>query len=508
MKKIITVLLCILLVNSAFSQSEKILSAQLLYTRFFAPDEGPFIETSLLVVGKSVVYVKNENDKFQGSIEVTVIFSKDSTVVNFDKYELFSPEVEDTTNLTFNFIDQQRYGLPNGLYEYELKIKDVNSRVAPFSTKQTIEIDFPENQVSISGIQMVESYKKTTEPNILSKSGYDIVPFVFNFYPDPLNSLRFYVEIYNTEKAIGANEKFLLSYYIENYESKTRLSKFVRFKKEDTKQVNVLFTEFEISELPSGNYYLVIEARNKENELLDESRQFFQRSNPDVKDNFGEFANIVVENSFVSQITNKDTLVEYIHCLAPISTDMEMNFVKYQVDKDAINFESMQRYFLNFWLSRDELNPEYAWKKYLSSVQLVDEQFGYPGKKGTKGYDTDMGRTFLKYGPPNTITDRPFDAGGSGMTINDGGVESSKDGGSVPYQIWHYYELNGQRDIKFVFANINIALFDYTLIHSNLPGEINNVNWQNELKRHKQGVALPDEDKYTGRSGDDYNNPR
>lgn len=508
MKKIMTLLLCLLIVNGIFCQPEKYVKAQLFFTKYFTPAKEPFIETSLLVVGESVVYVKNQNNTYQGSIEITMIFSKDSTIVNFDKYELLSPEVADTANIAFNFLDQQRYVLPGGVYDFEIKIKDLNSSMAPFSSKQTVEIDFPENEVSISGIQLVESYKKTSEPNILSKSGFDIVPYVYNFYPDNLNSIRFYIEIYNTEKVLGSNEKFLLNYYIENYESSKRLNKFVRFKKEDTKAVNVLFTEFDISELPSGNFNLAIEVRNKENELLVANKLFFQRSNPDVKPDYGEFANLSIDNSFVSQITNRDTLIEYIHSLAPISTEMERNFVKYQIDKDVVDFESMQRYFLNFWINRDDLNPEYAWKKYLSAVQLVDDQFGYPGKKGTKGYETDMGRVYLKYGPPNTITDRPFDAGGSGMTINDGGVESSSDGGAVPYQIWHYYELNGHRNIKFVFANLNMALYDYGLIHSNLPGEISNANWQNELKRHKEGLSLPGEDKYTGKSGNDYNNPR
>jgi len=507
MKKLMTFLLCMLIVNGIFSQPDKYVKAQLFFTKFLVPGEGPFVETSLSVVGRSVVYVKNQNNKFQGSIEITMIFSQAEKIVNFDKYEVLSPEV-DTSNITFNFIDQQRYDLPVGVYDFEIRIKDLNSSLDPFASKQKIEIDFPEGEVSISGIQLVESYQKTTEPNILSKSGFDLIPYVYNFYPDNLNSLRFYVEVYNTDKLLGAEEKFLLNYYIENYESSKRLNKFVRFKKEDPKPVNVLFTEFDISELPSGNYNLAIEVRNKENALVVSNKLFFQRSNPDVKPDFGDFANISVENSFVSQITNRDTLVEYIHSLGPISTEMERNFVKYQVDKDAVDFESMQRYFLNFWMNRDDLNPEYAWKKYLSALQLVDEQFGYPGKKGAKGYETDMGRVYLKYGPPNTITDRPFDAGNSGMTINDGGVESSNDGGSVPYQIWHYYELYGHRNIKFVFANINIALYDFTLIHSNLPGEINNANWQNELKRHKEGASLPGEDKYSGKSGNDYNNPR
>jgi len=52
-------------------------------------------------------------------------------------------------------------------------------------------------------------------------------------------------------------------------------------------------------------------------------------------------------------------------------------------------------------------------------------------------------------------------------------------------------------------------LFDYKLIHSNMPGEIQNENWQAELHyRFKFDATMPNQDRYGGRSGDYYNNPR
>ena len=507
MKNLITVFVVLFGLMSAQVFAGEYVQAQLFYSNFYSPSEGPYFETYLSVVGSSVVFTKNETGKFQGTIEVTMIFTKDSVVVNYDKYELLSPEVADTTAIDFNFLDQQRFSLPNGVYDYEIQIRDINSKSPPFKTTQTIEIEFAEDEISISGIELIESYSKTNEPNILTKSGLDLVPYVYNFYPDRINNIRFYAEIYNTQKTFGDEGKFLLNYFIENYENQLRLTKFVRFKREIAKPVNVLFADFDITELPSGNYNIVIEVRDRENKILTTNKLFFQRSNPDVVPDFADIAGSTVDNSFVAQITNKDTLSEYIHSLAPISTNMEMNFVNYQIDTPEANLDVMQRFFLSFWINRDNLNPEYAWKRYLASVELVDEQFGYPGKKGKKGYETDMGRVFLKYGPPNSMTDRPFDASSSGMTINDGGAPSAGSG-SVPYQIWHYYTLENHRNKKFVFANPNLAAYDYELIHSNLPGEINNANWQNDLRRITSGATLPDVDTYGGQSGDLYNNPR
>ncbi len=481
--------------------------AQLFYSKFYSPVDGPYLETYLSVVGSSVVFIKNDNGKFQGSIEVTMIFSKDGEVKSFDKYELSSPEVEDTTNIDFNFLDQQRFNLSNGIYDFEIQIEDMNSDMSPFKTTQTIEIDFPEDEISVSGIELIESYSKTTQENILSKSGLDLVPYVYNFYPDAINHLQFYVEVYNTIKVLGEGEKFLLNYYIENYENKQHLQKFSRFKRETAQQVNVLFADFDITYLPSGNYYLIVEVRDKENHLKASNKMFIQRSNPDVEPQYADISDISVENSFVSKITNMDTLMEYIHCLVPISSNIEMQFIKYQIDKPGAELDLMQRFFLSFWLNRNNLDPESAWNDYLIAVEFVDDQFGYPGKKGKKGYETDRGHIYLKYGPPNTITDRPFDASASGMTINNGGVQAP-DPGSVPYQIWFYYSLNNMANRKFVFANPNLATYDYELIHSNVPGEIQNANWQQELSRIKQGLTMPGTDTYNGQSGEYYNYPR
>ncbi|MEZ5195370.1 MAG: GWxTD domain-containing protein [Bacteroidales bacterium] len=72
-----------------------------------------------------------------------------------------------------------------------------------------------------------------------------------------------------------------------------------------------------------------------------------------------------------------------------------------------------------------------AWETYLEKVNLVNLAYS---TQIQKGYDTDRGRTYLKYGEPNAIS------------------ESYNEPATYPYEIWHYYDLgNGQRNKKFVF---------------------------------------------------------
>lgn len=504
-------LLFFVMVSSLILQAQvpRFIQAQLFYSQFLSPEDGPYLETFLSIAGPSIRWVEMPDGQFQGNVEVTLIFrNRKDEIVHLDKYELVSPLVKDTSDRFLNLIDQQRFLLPNGEYELELRLKDLNSNTPAYSATQTIEMNIPANEVAISGIQLIESYRKTDQPSLLTKSGYDMFPYIFNFLPADVQTLSFYAEIYNTSKVLGEEEMFLINYYIESFESKRKLEKFSGFRRVKAAPVNVLFTNYNISGLPSGNYNLVVEARNRNNELLASNSLFFQRSNPSVGVDYTEFSSVSVENSFVNNISNADTLREYIRYLVPIATDLELTFIRTQIEKKLADLDLMQRFFLHFWLERDPLNPENSWNHYLAAVRLVNERFGAPGKKGKKGYETDMGYVFLRYGPPNVITDRPFDSGASGMTINPGDVEQA-DYGSVPYQIWHYYSLNGLRDRKFVFANPHLALNDYRLIHSNMPGEIQNENWQAELHyRFNTGTNLPDGDRYRGRSGDFYNNPR
>lgn len=451
------VLLSILLLMIGFTSLQaKRLNAFLSYATFYSPESGPFIETYLTVEGKSANYVLNENNKYQAAIQIIVLFKIGDEIINYDKYELSSYELDDTLNVTNNFIDQQRYPLVNGNYEFEIQIWDKNNDTKPFINLQPLVIDYPDNEIIVSGIQLVESYTETKEESILSKHGYDILPYIFNYYPENEQKVTFYAEIYNTLGVLGEGEKFLLKNYIVPIDIENPLPKYIHQKKEIAAPVNVVFSEFDISNLPSGNYFIVIEARDKENNLLGLNRIFIQRSNPSIQINVMDLANIDIESTFVRNISNIDTLKEYIRFLEPISSEQEKGFAS--VHLGTSDLETLQRYFYNFWYSQDNLEPEKAWYAYLSEVNKVN--FAY-STQIQRGYDTDRGRTYLKYGAPNAIS------------------ESYNEPAAYPYEIWHYYVLkNGQRNKKFIFYTRDIVTNDFTLLHSDVVGELSNYRWQ------------------------------
>lgn len=457
MKKIIASLISIIIFCAFIPETQaKTLRALLNYTIFNVPDKEPFIETYLSVAGESVIFEKNDREQFQALIEVTFIFRQNNEIKEFDKYQLFSPEIIDTNLIDFDFIDQQRYFMPEGDYEMEIIISDLKAGKKPFSFIQPVSISFHKEDICFSGIQLVKSVSPMTETNILTKGGYDLVPMVFNFFPESINKFTYYVEIYNAEKALGQEEKFLVTCFIRSFETGIPIREYTSHKRMDAKPVVSLLNEYDITRLPSGNYTLVIEVRNKNNELLSTNELFFQRSNPNIEYNLDELAGIDVQITFASQYTSNNTLNEYLRCLSPIATELEKNFIYKQ--SPSAGLQTNQQFFYNFWSARDMQNPEKAWNDYHIQVQAVNMAYK---TQIHKGYETDRGRVYLKYGPPNVIS------------------ESYHEPSSYPYEIWHYYELSdNQRNKRFVFYTHDLVTNNFVLLHSDAIGEISNYRWQ------------------------------
>ena len=464
------------------------LKAYLLHATFCTPQGNPYIETYLSVVGKDVVFVKNNSGKYQGKIAIELIFTQGDSVKAIKKYNLLSPEISDSTSPKPDFIDQQRIALPNGKYDFEISIVDANTKDKPFVAHEPITIEYPINKVSVSDIELVESIQPTKSENILSKSGYDLVPYVSNFFPDNIDTLRFYSEIYNTSKVLGEHQRYLVSYYIESNENSFQLSEFHAFEKKQTSDVGIVLSEFPIKQLPSGNYNLVVEIKDVTGKTVAIKKLFFQRQSALQNYSLNDIAAINTTGSFASRITNADTLADYIRSLWPISTYGERAFAQDQIKSKDVKL--MQQFFLNFWISRNEKNPAKAWYDYNLQVQAVNRQFSTTNRRG---YATDRGRVYLEYGPPS---------------VRD--VETTEPD-SYPYEIWQYDKLKKQSNRKFVFYNPYLAGNEYVLLHSDAIGETFDSNWELDLQKRDNPTNNFDQQtapsEFGGHALDNFNNP-
>ena len=475
------------------AQSTKTLNSYISYATFSVPGEeaSQYVETYMTFDKGSLVYVKGEKD-FNAKINITVLFKQGESIKNYGKYSLTSPTEADTTNINGFFMDMQRYSLPNGTYSLEVVLEDENNKAAaPYKVEDQLIVDLP-NKFCFSSIIGLESYSKANNDSQTAKNGYELIPMIMPYYPETINKLTFYAEIYNAKKQLGDNEKYLLNTYICAFENNAKLNNFYFTKRMNAKDIDVIINSMDITNLPSGNYYLVLEARDRNNEVIGLNRYFFQRSNPNYQIDNTMLASINTDEVFSGKINDLDTIREYIRTLSPISTAVEKDYAEELVKTDDL--QTMQQYFYTFWSSRNKIDPKQAWLDYYAQVHRVNASFK---TLNNKGYATDRGIVFLKYGAPDRI------------------VQSYSEPGAYPYEIWHYYTLGSQRNKKFVFMTLDIVTNDFKLIHSDAVGELNNFRWTTEIYKRTYGTyydygvdnaAAPD--SYGDKAKDYYDNPR
>ncbi len=221
-----------------------------------------------------------------------------------------------------------------------------------------------------SDIELLSSFEKSDEESNFSKNGYILTPYVFNYLPQSVVNISFYTELYNSKEVLG-DDAFLLTYYIRPFEADKKLDQYITRKRTVPQNVIPILSSFNITDLPSGNYLLVLEARNRLNELIAGKETFFQRYNPSAQFSLTNLLVVNTQNTFVENIGSRDTLYTYIKYLSPISTDIERAYAKQQLASADIN--ELRKYFLNFWLERDKLNPEVAWTDYLLLVKQANK---------------------------------------------------------------------------------------------------------------------------------------
>ena len=485
MKAITRLLLFIFILTQANSSYAKKLKANFSYYTFNTPDGKPYIETNISILASSVNFTKLTSGKYQASVKVQVRFYlKENELKSVENYNLLSTLVTDTNQTQFQFIDQKRYPLANGDYTISLTLQDNNEVENKVSLKENFKIDFPDALINFSDIALLESYTKDQSNSVYNRNGYALIPMVDNFYPTNFHQLKFYNEIYNTQK-LAPNEQFLLSYYIE-FDGGAKLNSFIQQQKITAKNVIVNLGEFDISDLQSGNYNLVIELRNKMNEVIASKKCYFQRSNKSLGKDLDKVTSLEINNSFAANYSLSQ-MKEHIACLKPISTQNELAYEKTLMANLELN--QMKQFLVYFWTKRNPADAVNAWSKYENEVKKVNNTYS---SKITKGYDTDRGYVYLKYGAPNVIRN-------SDMNVK-----------AFPYEIWHYYKVGNFTNKRFVFFSPDNLKNEMVLLHSDLYGERYDPQWKykilsRSMKNNPDEVEPNSNDSFGDKLDADYN---
>lgn len=419
----------------------------------FRSGDRSYVELSLYIVGSSLTYQPVDSLLNQAAVDIAVIFLNGEQVVQFDRYRLVSDRME----IPGDIYHIGRYALPAGKYTVEVEARDAADSTNSHRVITEFEIGFLNQGVEQSDIALLASAKQDTLGHPLAKNGIVMEPLAYNYYDRYANTLVFYNEIYGADTA---GDDILLHYGVyEPADSMFRAPIMERFKRRSAASVIPVLMKMDISGLPSGRFVFVCEAWKLDKTVLSRKQVPFYRTNP-VRD-----LQMAVETEVASQAVFIDTLslesLEYsIRALVPRLTGTDIETANFLLEDKKPKY---MRYFLyNYWQRVAPGDPAGTFLQYMQVARAVDRQY-YSGFR--KGFETDRGYIFLKYGKPDDI-----------VTVED-------EVDAPPYEIWTYYRLSNttQSNVKFLFYNPGLTRNGFELLHSTARGERQNPRWESVL---------------------------
>ena len=455
--------LLLALFTSAFAQLSA-LNVNYSYATFYAPDKSS-LELYLQVDGRSVNWQRNPADttELSAAVEISITVREGENIVLFDRYVLNSPVLE----FPQSFVDQKRYGLPAGTYQLSLSARDVRLEENTWSSSTTVILEHATDKIAQSSIQLIDRHRtaKASDAGSYVKRGRFLEGLASPYLDRRKTKLFFYNEVYHADQVLDS--LLYITYYLEDRSRKDRPVRYQeRKRKKRVRAAIPLFYGMDITEVPSGNYQLVIELRTPQGELLNSHEVELQRSNPFFDPVSAPDSDEDQAGAGFAAALDSAQLRFALKALAPLLEDAEGDYIDALVNAKRVDAQRI--YLESFWQRESPANPKAAYEQFDQVARSVhatyDNGFGY-------GFETDRGYLFMRYGKPDDI------------------IREENDPNAPPYEMWVYYDFpkTRQSNVKFIFYNPSLAKNGFELLHSTARGQVNNPQWEVQLYSQSPG---------------------
>ncbi len=425
------------------------------YPAVFYEGKDGYVEMHYYFSGPSIGWKSIQDSSMQASAQVVILFKKDGKIVQFDKYNIQSPVVMQASD----FRDLHRYSLAPGKYDVEIEIADLSREKNDVKFKTKININ-PPRSIAISDILLLSTLRKSTSETVFDKYGFYMEALPFNYLNKNTRNLTVYAEIYNTDKLNTGEYSLRLQFEQIDGSIKTPYQGFT--KKRSTTDKDIYIKTMNAQMMPSGDYNLVLEVRDKSGVIITSNSIAFHRENPASK-RATTIADLNGKKGrFIEQLTPKE-LDYYLTALMAILPGNDKKLLNTYFKMK--NIEGKKQFLYSYFHKKDPIDPSAPFYAFADIAHKVDKAY-YSGFG--HGFESDRGQIFLRYGAPNDqikVEDEQF---------------------ALPYEIWIYEHLenNGSGPIKFLFYNRDRSGENFILLHSNARGERQNKNWKKELFRN------------------------
>ena len=466
---LVTILLVAIELPTAAGQSE--LKVDIDQASFAYDANNSLVEIYMAFEASSLPF-RSEDSVMVAQLPV-VYQMRRSTSASLDGTPL-EPVWTDTSSISFvvadtsllvdgqHFLFQSRAAIPPG--EYELGISfppgPGDNRVELEVTREVVVPDFASTEVaSLSEITLASSIARSDDKaSSFYKHGLDIRPNANQLYGGTLSQLYYYAEVYSVDASAGSSSEYTVLSYLAEANRPQPMADFEKRAQRAVRSPDVLVGSFDLSQLPSGSYFLRLVVLGPSNEaLVERSRKFFVY-NPSVEREVVVAEATSFEASEFASLSDED-IEDSFKRISMIATDRERRRIRSIEDADE-----RRRFLYDFWLIRDP-NPDTRDNEFRDEffrrVQYANERYTTSFREG---WESDRGRVIVRHGMPSNVEPHLYDRE------------------TAPYEIWQYNNIPGEGQGIFIFADTQ-GFGAFELLHSTVSGERQNPAWLSELRR-------------------------
>lgn len=412
------------------------------YARFRGDEKNAYVEVYYSFPQRSLTF-KSDGDAFKGGIELGLMVVQRDSMVYGERW-IVPHTITDTSALVpgMNLVGITNVGLAEGEYILKMVGKDKNNP----SRRDSVNLRLPVKVVgsegmAVSDIEFASNIKqKGDKASPFYKNTLEVIPSPEGIYSEDKKCF-FYLEAYNL---LGreSHGDYLVKTVVVDAVGREVFSR-ERTKKRSAESA-VLVDNIGVDQLKSGTYSLFVGLLDSSNKVITSTgKKFFV------------YNRALGFDSTLAASTSSGSFSEYAGVDEP-ELDREFDWAKYEANeveksqfKSLTSVDGKRKFLADFWRRR----PLAYKQEYLKRVAYANSTLGVPGRKG---FQTDRGRVYIMYGPPDDIERHPSESN------------------SRPYEVWTFNNIQG----GVIFAFVQRASGgDYELVHSTHRNELHDENW-------------------------------
>lgn len=397
---------------------------------------------------KQLEFVPQKEGYLAGIVVHMVIKDEDDSLAEDRTWRIGSwvESLEKVHQQDYFTLDVVSTVLSPGKYNLEFEVEDVITEKEGKTTKELVVRDYSGSGLMLSDIETAYKAEQADEVSKFTKGSREMILNSTGFFNADEMMLYFYDEIYGLATSPTDSSKYKLNYSV--FDTNGNLVTDFGDKDEENKgNMGVIMGGINISAIPVGEYLFKISAQDLQGKSKAEidKRFFVFKAGP-----------VFAEPSPSEPILTEEEAKNARKEIAYIASPSELKLY------DELNLTGKTGFLKKFWKDRDSSpeTPENEFKiEHYRRWNYANEHFSRTS--GSRdGWNTDMGRIYIKYGEPDDIDRHPLED----ITL--------------PYEKWIYNDLEG--GVYFIFVDLK-GHGIYTLMHSTAKNEIKDLRWLEKI---------------------------